>query len=131
MQQREALQTRLYEAELQVRIIVTVIVCVDVYANTVSSEEHVLLLPTAPAATGAVPACLPQLEGSLNALEERLRSYNASCHRLGLLPASAKRAGGVAYDMALQRAASSQGELVSGDIKVCSGEGRGEGEGGT
>lgn len=59
-----------------------------------------------------------QLESCLNGLEERLRQYHSACHRLALLPASAKRAAGVAYDMAVNRAAASQAELISGDIKV-------------
>lgn len=60
-----------------------------------------------------------QLESCLNGLEEHLRQYHSSCHKLALLPASAKRAAGVAYDMAINRAATAQAELVSGDIKVC------------
>jgi hypothetical protein len=59
-----------------------------------------------------------QLESCLNGLEERLRQYHASCHRLGLLPASAKRAAGVAYELSLNRAANAQTELLIGDIKV-------------
>lgn len=59
-----------------------------------------------------------QLESCLNGLEERLRQYHASCHRLGLLPASAKRAAGVAYELSLNRGANAQTELLSGDIKV-------------
>lgn len=58
-----------------------------------------------------------QLESCLNGLEERLRQYHASCHRLGLLPASAKRAAGVAYELSLNRGANAQTELLSGDIK--------------
>ena len=59
-----------------------------------------------------------QLESCLNGLEERLRQYHSICHRLGLLPASAKRAAGVAYDMTINRAATTQAELISGDLKV-------------
>lgn len=65
-----------------------------------------------------MPACA-QLESVLNTLEERLRQYHACCHRLALLPATAKRAGGVAYEMAVNRGAVNPQELISGDIKVC------------
>lgn len=77
--------------------------------------QHILL------ALHSVVACATsavQLESCLNGLEERLRQYHAACHRLGLLPASAKRAAGVAFDLALNRSATTQAELLSGDIKV-------------
>jgi kinetochore protein NDC80 len=67
----------------------------------------------------AVQHAAHQLESCLNGLEERLRQYHAACHRLSLLPASAKRAAGVAYDIALNRAAVTPQELINGDIKVC------------
>jgi hypothetical protein len=54
----------------------------------------------------------------LNSLEERLRQYHACCHRLALLPAAAKRASGIAYEMSVNRAAATPQELISGDIKV-------------
>jgi kinetochore protein NDC80 len=59
-----------------------------------------------------------QLESVLNTLEERLRQYHACCHRLALLPATAKRAAGIGYDMGVNRSASTPQELISGDIKV-------------
>jgi hypothetical protein len=54
----------------------------------------------------------------LNTLEERLRQYHACCHRLALLPATAKRAAGTTYEMSGNRAAATPQELISGDIKV-------------
>lgn len=60
-----------------------------------------------------------QLESVLNSLEERLRQYHACCHRLALLPATAKRAAGITYEMSVNRAAPTPQELISGDIKVC------------
>jgi hypothetical protein len=59
-----------------------------------------------------------QLESVLNTLEERLRQYHACCHRLALLPATAKRAAGTTYEMSVNRAAATPQELISGDIKV-------------
>ena len=69
-------------------------------------------------AVAAVFLPLLQLESCLNGVEERLRQYHSACHKLGLLPASAKRAAGVAYDMSINRAATTQAELISGDLKV-------------
>jgi hypothetical protein len=66
----------------------------------------------------AVLCSILQLESVLNSLEERLRQYHACCHRLALLPAAAKRASGIAYEMSVNRAAATPQELISGDIKV-------------
>ena len=38
---------------------------------------------------------------------------------LRLIPASAKRAAGIAYEIALDRSGATASELVSVDIKVC------------
>ena len=70
-----------------------------------------------------MPACMSacctlQLESVLNGLEERLRQYHACCHRLALLPATAKRAAGITYEMGVNRAATTPQELISGDLKV-------------
>lgn len=68
----------------------------------------------------AMPAApLLQLESVLNGLDERLRQYHACCHRLALLPATAKRAAGITYEMSVNRAAGTPQELISGDLKVC------------
>jgi hypothetical protein len=72
-----------------------------------------------PPSLPARPPARAQLESVLNTLEERLRQYHACCHRLALLPATAKRAGGVSYEMCVNRGASCPQELISGDIKVC------------
>ncbi|GBF89300.1 hypothetical protein Rsub_02177 [Raphidocelis subcapitata] len=59
------------------------------------------------------------VEGSLKGLEEAVRQYNLAAHRLALIPASAKRAGGTNFELAVARNGAGPQELVSADVKGC------------
>ena len=48
----------------------------------------------------------------------RLQEYHSTADRLQLIPASAKRAGGVQFEIALDRAGASAAEMVSVDVKA-------------
>jgi len=69
------------------------------------------------------------VEGTLKELEESVRQYNLASHRLALIPASAKRAGGTNFELAVARTEETPQGLVSADIKVggcwCYGGGHG------
>ena len=47
-----------------------------------------------------------------------LQEYHSTADRLQLIPASAKRAGGVQFEIALDRAGASAAEMVSVDVKA-------------
>ena len=49
----------------------------------------------------------------------RSQEYHTAADRLQLIPASAKRAGGVQFEIALDRAGASAAEMVSVDVKAC------------
>ena len=55
---------------------------------------------------------------ALKSLEANVTRYNQLAHRLKLVPASAKRADGVTYELRLNREASSQAEFANVDLKV-------------
>ena len=48
----------------------------------------------------------------------RSQDYHTAADRLQLIPASAKRAGGVQFEIALDRAGASAAEMVSVDVKA-------------
>ena len=48
----------------------------------------------------------------------RSQEYHTAADRLQLIPASAKRAGGVQFEIALDRAGASAAEMVSVDVKA-------------
>ncbi|KAI8466535.1 MAG: hypothetical protein J3K34DRAFT_524465 [Monoraphidium minutum] len=58
-----------------------------------------------------------QVESSLKDLEESVRQYNLAAHRLKLIPASAKRASGTNFELAVARAEEAPQGLVGADIK--------------
>jgi hypothetical protein len=58
------------------------------------------------------------VEAALKALEEAVRSYNLLAHSLALVPSSAKRADGAAYEITLDRGAAAPQDLVNIDLKV-------------
>lgn len=60
-----------------------------------------------------------QVECSLKDLEESVRQYNLAAHRLALIPASAKRAGGTNFELSVARNEETPQGLVSADIKGC------------
>lgn len=55
---------------------------------------------------------------ALKSLEGAVQRYNQLAHRLKLVPASAKRADGVTYELRINRDASTPGELANVDLKV-------------
>lgn len=59
-----------------------------------------------------------QVEHALKALEEAIREYNLTAHRLSLLPASAKRADGIQYEIELNRNAEAPAAIINIDLKV-------------
>ncbi len=60
---------------------------------------------------------VPQAEAALSGLEDDVRCYNLLADRLALVPLSAKRSGGIAYEIAVDRAAPA-GRLINVDLKV-------------
>ncbi len=54
----------------------------------------------------------------LKSLEGGASRYNQAVHRLRLAPASSKRAGGVAYELRLNRDALTPSEFSNVDLKV-------------
>ncbi len=58
------------------------------------------------------------MERALEVLEAAVGAYNSQADRLALIPASAKRAEGVVYEVRVNRAAGSAGDLISVDLKV-------------
>lgn len=58
-----------------------------------------------------------QAVAALKSLEDAAGRYNTAAHRLKLIPASAKRADGVTYELRLNRDASSAAELSNLDLK--------------
>lgn len=54
----------------------------------------------------------------LDALEASLQGYHSRADRLQLIPATAKRAEGVNFEVRLDRAASTPGEMINVDLKV-------------
>jgi kinetochore protein NDC80 len=69
------------------------------------------------AAAAKADAAGAGLEARLDGLEAALAEYHARADRLQLVPASAKRAQGVGFEVRLDRGAASAGELVNVDLK--------------
>lgn len=59
-----------------------------------------------------------QVEHALKLLEESVREYNLTAHRLALIPISAKRGNGIQYEIELNRTADAASALISIDLKV-------------
>ena len=64
----------------------------------------------------------PQIAAEFRTLEAGVSRYNQLAHRLKLVPASAKRADGVSYELRLNRDAAAPAEFSNLDLKVA-GEG--------
>jgi len=58
-----------------------------------------------------------QVERALEALEGRAGAFNTAADRLQLIPATAKRAEGVAFELYVQRGGAAAGELIATDLK--------------
>jgi kinetochore protein NDC80 len=78
--------------------------------RTISSQRE--------AADSRVAAQEAEVEGRLDGLEAVLAGYHAQADRLQLIPASAKRAEGVGFEIRLERGAGTAGEMVNVDLKV-------------
>lgn len=59
-----------------------------------------------------------QVEKQLESLETSAQQYNTCADRLQLIPATAKRAEGIAYELEVNRAGCSASELVNTDLKA-------------
>ncbi|KAL4420345.1 hypothetical protein ABPG77_006152 [Micractinium sp. CCAP 211/92] len=57
------------------------------------------------------------IEARLDAVEEALQGYHSTANRLALVPATAKRAEGVAFEVRLDRGATSASEMINVDLK--------------
>ena len=57
------------------------------------------------------------MERALEALEGRAGAFNTAADRLQLIPATAKRAEGVAFELYVQRGGAAAGELIATDLK--------------
>lgn len=113
-EQERGIEARLdgVEAALQVRrwggqaVGVGMVVC-----RTAACERHAmpaaLLRPAAERASSRPLPCPAPPQG-----------YHAMADRLGLIPATAKRAEGVAFEVRLDRGAASAGEMINVDLKV-------------
>ena len=60
----------------------------------------------------------PQIVNEIRGLEAGVSRYNQLAHRLKLVPASAKRADGVSYELRINRDASAPTEFSNLDLKV-------------
>ncbi len=60
----------------------------------------------------------------VRSLEASATRYNQAAHRLKLLPALAKRADGVSFELRINREASAPSEFANLDLKVWGGGGR-------
>lgn len=60
----------------------------------------------------------PQVERALKSLEASVQTYNTIADRLQLIPATAKRAERITYEIFVNRAVSSTSDLISVDLKV-------------
>lgn len=59
-----------------------------------------------------------QIVAALKSLDANVSRYNQMAHRLKLVPATAKRADGVTYELHLNREAATLPEFANVDLKV-------------
>ncbi|KAK9842247.1 hypothetical protein WJX81_002558 [Elliptochloris bilobata] len=108
-------------AELRARVAAQTVNREDVVRMTTERQKQAGLLASVTAQREAADRRVAEAElgceTRLDDLEALLQEYHTTADRLQLIPASAKRAGGVQFEIALDRAGASAAEMVSVDVK--------------